>query len=197
MNDVSIFIGGVGGQGLVLMTKILSEAVAEIGFDVKTNDVVGLSQRGGKIWGSVKFGNKIYSPNILPSKADYIVGLEPLEAYRWLNLLKQDGTCIINTSRIYPTMVTMEKMEYPENIESAFSNKGNLISVDATDKSREFGNSKVANALILGILAKSLDENYKLETSDFYTAIKNSIEKNAPSKALDLNFKVFDYGYNY
>jgi len=89
MENISIIIAGVGGQGLVLATRILSEAAFSQGLDVKTNDVVGLSQRGGTVWGSVKMGEKIYSPNILPKEADIILGMEPLEALRWSHVLKE------------------------------------------------------------------------------------------------------------
>lgn len=199
MNDISIFIGGVGGQGLVLMTKILSEAVASLGFDVKTNDVVGLSQRGGKIWGTVKFGGKIHSPNILPSGADYLIGLEPLEAYRWINNLKPDGICIMNTSKIYPSMVALEKLEYPSNIEQVFSEKHTVMSLDATAQAVSLGNSKISNAVILGLLCQSLDKKYGelIKPARFYDALKLSLEENAPEKALELNREAFDYGYNY
>ncbi|MGB5824733.1 MAG: indolepyruvate oxidoreductase subunit beta [Proteocatella sp.] len=213
MNNLNIFIGGVGGQGLVLMTKIISEAVHSLGFDVKTNDVVGLSQRGGKIWGTIKFGEKVYSPNILPSTADYLIGLEPLEAYRWIHLLKPEGTAIINTSRVYPTMVTMERMPYPENIDLEFSKKGNVISLDATNESRILGNPKMSNTVLIGILAKSLDKNfeiaenatpdfnnaelYALDSLKFHDAMLKSIEKNIPEKLLNLNLSAFKFGYDY
>lgn len=211
MKNTNIFIGGVGGQGLVLMTQVICEAVASLGFDVKTNDVVGLSQRGGKIWGTIKFGEKVHSPNILPSTADYVIGLEPLEAYRWIHLLKPEGTAIINTSRVYPTMVTMEKMPYPENIELEFSKKGKLISLDATNESRILGNSKMSNTVLIGILAKSMDKNSgeiaNLKPSSdkpssagpgsviFHDALLESIQKNVPEKVLDLNIAAFEFGY--
>jgi len=213
MKNTNIFIGGVGGQGLVLMTQVICEAVASLGFDVKTNDVVGLSQRGGKIWGTIKFGEKVHSPNILPSTADYVIGLEPLEAYRWIHLLKPEGTAIINTSRVYPTMVTMEKMPYPENIELEFSKKGNLISLDATNESRILGNSKMSNTVLIGILAKSMDNNsgeianikqtsHKPSSAGpdsviFHDALLKSIEKNVPEKVLDLNIAAFEFGYGF
>lgn len=213
MNNLNIFIGGVGGQGLVLMTRIISQAVSTLGFDVKTNDVVGLSQRGGKIWGTIKFGEKVHSPNILTATAEYIIGLEPLEAYRWIHLLKPGGTAIINTSRIYPTMVAMEQMSYPENIELEFKKIGNVISLDAANESRILGNSKMSNTILIGILAKSLDGNLGkvpaissevgsskaliLSSISFHDAMLKSIKENVPKKVLDFNISAFEFGYNY
>jgi len=62
---------------------MIAEAAFNAGMDVKTNDVVGLSQRGGSVWGTVKIGEKIDSPNILPGEGDILIGMEPLEALRW------------------------------------------------------------------------------------------------------------------
>ena len=61
---MNIILAGVGGQGLVLTTDMICEAAFQAGYDVKSNDVVGLSQRGGKVWGSVRIGDKVHSPNV-------------------------------------------------------------------------------------------------------------------------------------
>ena len=58
--NANIILAAVGGQGLVLTTNIICEAAFKAGYDVKSNDVVGLSQRGGKVWGNVRIGEKIY-----------------------------------------------------------------------------------------------------------------------------------------
>lgn len=188
--NTSIFIGGVGGQGLVLMTKILSEACFNAGYDVKTNDVVGLSQRGGKIYGTVKFGKKVYSPNIIPGFADFVIGLEPLEAYRWSYYLKEDtGISITNTHRIYPTMVTMEQMEYPEDIEPKLKQKGQAILFDATEIARESGNPKMSNTVLIGLLTKLMDFDKNI--------MIDSIKSNVPAKGIDLNIMAFEKGYNF
>ncbi len=62
----NIVIAGVGGQGLVLTTKLICDAAIRAGLDVKSNDVIGLSQRGGKVWGSIRIGEEVYSPNVPP-----------------------------------------------------------------------------------------------------------------------------------
>ena len=70
---MNIILAGVGGQGLVLLTDMICEVAHRAGYDVKSNDVVGLSQRGGKVWGSVRFGEHIYSPNVRKGDADFVV----------------------------------------------------------------------------------------------------------------------------
>lgn len=64
MNSTNIYIAGVGGQGLVLATKIVSDTAFKEGYDIRTNDIIGLSQRGGKVYGSIRFGEKIHSSQI-------------------------------------------------------------------------------------------------------------------------------------
>src|SRR3712207_8049811 len=79
MANTNIILAGVGGQGLVMTTKIIAQAAHLAGLDVKTNDVVGLSQRGGKVWGSIRIGEKVFSPNVRPGEVDILIGFEALE----------------------------------------------------------------------------------------------------------------------
>ncbi len=87
----NIVIAGVGGQGLVLTTKLICDAAIRAGLDVKSNDVIGLSQRGGKVWGSIRIGEEVYSPNVPPKGADFLLALEPLEGLRYKRSLKDSG----------------------------------------------------------------------------------------------------------
>ncbi len=101
MSQYNIIIAGVGGQGLILTTEIICEAAMKNGYDVKSNDVVGLAQRGGRVWGSVKIGKKIHSPNIAIADADILLGMELLEALRWKPYLMDKGLAILNLSLIH------------------------------------------------------------------------------------------------
>lgn len=182
----NIIISGVGGQGLVLMTKLISKAALEEGYDVKTNDVVGLSQRGGMVWGSVKFGNKVYSPNILEGEADFMVSLEPLEALRWKHMMKKEGTILVNIKEIYSTHIQQETEEYPfEQIEKMY-NQYNVIKIEATKIAKDAGNIQVSNVLMLGALSKYLD--IKNETWD---KVINEVIK---EQFIKLNMEIFKLG---
>lgn len=185
---MNIIIGGVGGQGLVLTTKIMAEAALAAGFDVKTNDVIGLSQRVGRIWGSVKYGEKVYSPNISEGEADILIAFEPLEAQRYLHMLKpQGGIIITNTFEMAPMYVQQGAKEYPDNIYETLEKRGKVIAIDATQKAEELGNTAVTNILMLGIAAKEMDidKNIWME----------SILNNVPAKFKELNEKAFEMGY--
>lgn len=185
----NIMLAGVGGQGLVLATKIISEAAFKAGFDVKTNDVIGLSQRGGMVWGSVRIGEKVYSPNIPPKEGDILIGLEPLEAYRWSHLLKDGGYIILNTKEVYPTPVLLEQEEYPNEEIDKLEEKYKIVKIDAREEAKKAGNIKAANLILIGMLAKLLDIS-----TDVW---EETIRENVPPKAIEANINAFYRGYNY
>ena len=189
MDVKSIIIAGVGGQGLVLATRIVSEAAFKAGLDVKTNDVVGLSQRGGTVWGTVKMAETVHSPNILPGEADIILGMEPLEALRWTHALKEGGLIILNTTRVYPTPVLLEKEVYPEEEIEKLKEKFQVIEIDAQKEAKASGNSKAANTIILGVLSSFL----QIDDEVWYEVLK----ENVPPKAVEENLVAFRRGKEY
>jgi len=187
MNSKNIILAGVGGQGLVLTTQIMSEAAFEAGFDVKTNDVIGLSQRGGKIWGSVKIGEKINSPNIAPGQGDILIAFEALEGRRWREMMKPNNSvAVINEYEMAPTLVQQEKEEYPEDIFEKIAENSELIKINATKIAKHLGNAAVANILMLGIAARYLD----IPKEVWYKAL----EDNVPTKFIDMNKEAFNMG---
>ncbi|SCY82545.1 indolepyruvate ferredoxin oxidoreductase beta subunit [Alkaliphilus peptidifermentans DSM 18978] len=182
----NIMLGGVGGQGLILMTKIICQAALADDFDVKSNDVVGLSQRGGMVWGNVRIGNRVYSPNIPPGEGDILVAMEPIEGLRWSSVLKEKATIILNSKRFYPTMVQQEKHEYPiaevENLKEAFK----VIEINAFDEALKIGKKQVSNVILLGILSVFID--IKVDTW------KKAVANNVPNKTIEMNLRAFDFG---
>ena len=182
-------LAGVGGQGLVLMTRIICQAALKAGYDVKSNDVVGLSQRGGMVWGNVRFGNKIFSPNIPLGEGDVLMAMEPLEALRWSTTLKKEGTIILNSKRFYPTLVQQEKYPYPEEEISALQSSYRVIEIDAFDEAKSIGKKQVSNVILIGILAKQLNIS-----KDIWL---DMIINNVPPKAMEINIKAFELGHNY
>ena len=90
MSVKSIMIVGVGGQGTLLASKLLGNALLTKGYDVKISEVHGMSQRGGSVVTYVKYGTSVASPIIEKGEADIILSFEQLEAARWLPYLKKD-----------------------------------------------------------------------------------------------------------
>ncbi len=183
-----IMIVGVGGQGTLLASRILGNAVINEGYDVKLSEVHGMSQRGGSVVTYVKYGEKVYSPIIDEGEADIILAFEMLEAYRALPYLKKDGVMIANTQQIDPMPVITGAAKYPENIAEKISAKANLITVDALKAAEEAGNIKAVNVVLIGVMAKSTDIPYEQWI--------NTVKKTVPEKFLDVNLKAFDIGYN-
>ena len=71
----NVLFAGIGGQGIILASDLLSEIAFRCGFDVKKSEIHGMSQRGGSVSGDVRFGKKVYSPMIPAGEADYLVVL--------------------------------------------------------------------------------------------------------------------------
>ena len=188
METRSIMIVGVGGQGTLLASRILGNAVISQGWDVKVSEVHGMSQRGGSVVTYVKYGEKVYSPIIDEGEADIILAFEMLEAYRAMPYLKKDGVMIANTQKIDPMPVITGAMEYPKDIEKKISDKINLVKVDALSLAEKAGNIKSVNVVLIGVMAKNTEIPYEkwVET----------IKKTVPEKFQEANLKAFDYGYN-
>ena len=87
-NVKSVLIVGVGGQGTLLASRLLGNAMLRMGNDVKVSEVHGMSQRGGSVVTYVKYGDEVFSPTIEQGEADIILAFEKLEAARWLSFLK-------------------------------------------------------------------------------------------------------------
>ena len=190
MDTKNIMIVGVGGQGTLLASKMLGYVLLQQGYDVKVSEVHGMSQRGGSVVTYVRYGKKVYSPVIDKGEADVIISFEKLEAARWLEFLKKDGTIITNTQEVEPMPVITGSAAYPENIIEKMQAAG--AKVDAKDFlsiAQEAGSAKAVNIALMGRLS-----TYFPEISD--EQWHDAIEKIVPPKFLDLNRKAFEAGRN-
>jgi indolepyruvate ferredoxin oxidoreductase beta subunit len=187
-NTKNIMIVGVGGQGTLLASRILGNAVIRMGYDVKVSEVHGMSQRGGSVVTYVKYGEKVYSPVIDNGEADIVLAFELLEAYRALPALKAGGQLIVNDQRINPMPVITGAAQYPENILEKLSSKVNTTSVDALALATEAGSIKAVNVVLIGVMAKNTDIPYDVWVETIRTTV--------PPKFLDINLKAFDLGYH-
>ena len=189
-NTKNIMIGGGGGQGSLLASRILGNAVLLAGYDVKVSVVHGMSQRGGSVVTYVKFGEKVDSPVICRGEADIIMSFELLEAARWLPFLKKDGVIITNTQQINPMPVVTGAAAYPENLVAKMEAAGaKVIAADALAIAREAGSEKAVNVALIGLMAHAL--GFDAET--LHEAIRMSV----PPKFTELNLKAFELGAAY
>ncbi len=181
-------IVGVGGQGTLLASRILGNAVISEGYDVKLSEVHGMSQRGGSVVTYVKYGEKVYSPIVDKGEADIILAFELLEAMRALPYLKKGGKMIINDQKINPMPVIIGTAEYPADIEAKINEACDATIVDAVSLAKEAGNLKAVNVVLIGVMAK----NTKIPYETWVETIKTTV----PEKFLEVNLKAFDLGYN-
>ena len=182
----SVIIAGVGGQGILLASNLLSEAAMEAGYDVKKSEIHGMSQRGGDVTSTVRFGDKVYSPIVGLAGADVILAFEKLEALRNLPYLKKEGTIIVNDYRIDPLPVASGYMEYPENAIEYLKERVKTIVLDARKLALKAGNIRTMNVVLLGVLSKSLDIS-----EDIWLQV---IERRVPPKAVEANKIAFRLG---
>ena len=178
---------GVGGQGTILASKILSEGLVRKGYDVKMSEIHGMSQRGGSVTTHVRFGSKVSSPIVPVGEADVLVAFEKVEAVRWLNYLKKDGTLVVNDFEIYSLPVLTGAAVYPDGIiEKLMAEVPKLKVLNAGAMAEEIGNIKAQNVVLLGALVKAMG----LESLDWESVIKELV----PARLLELNIAAFKAG---
>ncbi len=189
MNEVkSVLIVGVGGQGTLLASRLLGNAMLRAGYDVKVSEVHGMSQRGGSVVTYVRYGKEVASPIIEEGGADYILAFEQLEAARFLPWLKPDGTIIVNTQCIDPMPVITGAAQYPENLIAKMEEKGvDVVAADALSLAEQAGSVKAVNVVLIGVMAKRMS----LSKEDWMETIRATV----PQKFIDMNLKAFELGY--
>jgi indolepyruvate ferredoxin oxidoreductase beta subunit len=192
----NIFLCGVGGQGLVLMTTVIGNACAKSGKKVVTGEMYGLSQRSGAVSVHLRIGEDAFSPLISYGGADILVALEAIEALRYIEYLKKDGVVLMNKRIMHPPIetskiITAKGTKYitVENIVSKLGNwTPNIAVIDALKLARESGNVNTENTVFLGCLSAlevfPVEENY----------IRESISEAVPTKTIEQNLKAFDLG---
>lgn len=182
----SIMLVGVGGQGTILASKLLTTGLMNAGYDVKMSEIHGMSQRGGSVSSQVRYGKKVYSPVIEIGGADILVSFEKMEALRWLEYLKPEGKIVVNNYRIDSIPVLTGKAIYKEKEIEDELNRLNATIINAAEKAKELGNVKVMNIILLGALVKSMN----LEDIDWESIIRENIKE----KFIDINLQAFKKG---
>jgi indolepyruvate ferredoxin oxidoreductase beta subunit len=194
--SLNIFICGVGGQGLVLLTTVIGNACAKSGVKVVTGEMYGLSQRSGAVSVHLRIGEDAFSPLIPYGEADILLSLEAIETLRYIEYLKRDGVVLMNKRVMHPPIETskliMEKDAKYVTLKDVVSKlKGwtpNIAVVDALTLAKESGNIRTENTVFLGCL--SALEAFNVEEKD----IRKSISEAVPKKTIEQNLKAFDLG---
>ena len=184
---INVALVGVGGQGILLASEVISRAAMLSGLDVKKSEVHGMAQRGGSVISEVRFGPKVYSPLIPQGETDYLISFELLESLRYADLLAADGEALINRQMITPITVSSGQQQPLDDllgrIDRAFP-KRRII--DAMEIAENLGNIRAANIIMTGALAGLLE----LDETIWVQAIRELVKP----QFVELNIAAFDAG---
>ena len=176
----NIMIVGVGGQGVIMISKVMALLGQKQGLQVKQSEVHGMAKRGGTVFSHVRFGKEVWSPTIAKGDADALIALEWAEGLRWLDHLKPDtGVFIADTKRIVPPFACRNRAS------GAAANYSKETPAEIVSRVAD-GYALDANTVLLGVLSTSLD--YPVED---WLAV---IEQLVPKKAREINLKAFEAG---
>jgi indolepyruvate ferredoxin oxidoreductase beta subunit len=189
---VNVVIVGVGGQGIILISRILEDAAFISDLNVMGSELHGMAQRGGQVQSTIRIGDA-HSSMIGSGEADVILGLEPVETYRHLNLASKDTIIITSTNAIYPFTVSSGDEEYPE-IDELLNGIGNctkkLVKLDVEKllSDNDLPNI-VSSTIMLGALLGA--------NSDFPVSTEKlkEIIRTVPLKLVEENLRAFKVGF--
>ena len=182
----NVIMVGVGGQGAILISKIITNGLIKAGYDVKQSEVHGMAQRGGSVSTQVRWGEKVYGPVFGEGEADILIALEKMEAVRYANFLKPDGIAIINDFE-QDSMTTAAGLEqYPEGCIEAMQSAFDTIVIDAGKIALALGNPKCMNVVLFGAVCDVL----KVPEVDWESVVAETV----PEKVRELNIRAFRAG---
>ena len=186
----NIIIAGLGGQGILLFSNLLSKYYMKFGYELKISDVIGLGQRGGGVESHFRYSNKsVLSPFIKSGDVDYLLSFEQIETLRYLHCLKDDGVIFSSTFELTTSSVnTRLEKDMPESKTELIKRSGKKTFIIDPDeyKSSDFDISKMMNIVMLAIYAEfrgySHDEMIQI------------VRENVPEKFVEGNIKAYEKG---
>ena len=184
----SALLVGVGGQGAILVAKILVGGLMKAGYDVKMCEVHGMSQRGGSVSTQVHWGKKVYSPVIGKAAADIVVSFEKMEAVRYADYLKKDGVAVINDFEMPSSTIAAGLCQYPEGCMEAMEKNFKVFKLDAGKIAEGLGNAKCMNVVLFGSMVKALG----MTDIDWEAVIAETV----PAKFKELNLAAYRAGFD-
>ena len=189
----NVLIVGVGGQGVIMVSKVLALLAQSRGFKVKQSEVHGMAKRGGSVFSHVRFGKQVWSPTIPKGEVDILVALEWAEGLRWLPYLKPgSGIFFCDTKRIVPPFACLNRhpgapLRYSrETPAEVIAHVGEGYAIDATEMAEKLGNERAANVILLGALSTALD----FAVDDW----EETVAKFVPKKTIPVNLEAFRRG---
>jgi len=190
--EFNIIIFGIGGQGIITLTRLLAEAALNEGYNAKTSEVHGLSQRGGSVDTHLRFGKEIFSPLVSQSKADLIISLEIQETLKAAYYAKSDKNTIFLINDFIKEIQDSKKFSKEEIIKELKKISKRIFIIPASKIAKE----KLNNEVLAGIFLLGYSVFKKivpLKPSSFLKAILKVV----PEKYLEINKKAFSLAEDY
>ncbi|NPA96295.1 MAG: indolepyruvate oxidoreductase subunit beta [Crenarchaeota archaeon] len=185
---INVLVIGVGGQGLITMSRLLAEAALAKGMDVSAAETHGMSQRGGSVVVFVRIGDRVLSPTFSEGQANYILSTELVETVRNLVYASRDTTIVTNTKVIYPALPNVKPVDPSKLLELVKSRVSRVIDVPASQIAEEVGNPHATNMVILGV-ASVLLRDY-LDTS----YLEKAVSRIGKGKVAEANLAAYKRG---
>jgi len=189
MQRARIFFTGVGGQGTLTATKLVSLTALDEGLPVTSGEIHGMAQRGGVVESTVLIGYQ--SPKITHGEADLLLGFELLETLRALCYLKPGGAVVSNSQALPPLSVATGKAGYPE-LEAVRGKVAATASValflPCRTLAEQAGSAQSANTVLLGAACAAKALPFGME------ALERSVRKYLKPALADVNLKALELG---
>ncbi|MFP4548055.1 MAG: indolepyruvate oxidoreductase subunit beta [Fidelibacterota bacterium] len=185
MKQLNIYMTGVGGQGIGLLSEVMSRAFYKLGKPVKAVDTHGLAQRGGSVVSQLRVGENVFSPLIMPGRADIILSLERLEALRAMaEMLKPGGKVLYYDANFQTIDNRLGKDQYPGIAElTELASKKNAEILRAFKE--DLPDARMQNVVLLGVLAKAnWIEGFTIDLVD------EILKETIPAKIYESNRKI-------
>ena len=189
----NVLVVGVGGQGVIMVSKVMARIAQLHSFEVRQSEVHGMAKRGGSVFSHVRFGPEVWAPTIALGEADVVVALEWAEGLRWLPYLNPEtGSLIVDTKRIVPPFGCVNRqrgahLAYPDTrVAEVAAHVPNLYALDAEGMASTLGNPRVANTVLLGVLSITLD----FPLDEWQRALREFV----PPKTTDTNLAALELG---
>jgi indolepyruvate ferredoxin oxidoreductase beta subunit len=180
MNTINLVLCGLGGQGILFMTKVLAQVTLDKGYNVMGAETHGMAQRGGSVVSHLRIGN-VQGSLVRTHEAPLLLALEENEGYRNLPFLAQGGRLYVNTSSPL----------FPREEVRAFLDKKEIVSraLPASKIARDLGAPLSLNLALLGFFSAFESEPFG------YEALRQTVTQISPDRFREKNLSVFDAGH--
>ncbi len=194
-DPINLIISGVGGQGNILISRMIGRILSNKGFFLTIGETFGAAQRGGGVFSSLRISEvKYHGPLVPDGQGHVILGLEPLETLRILQSYgNPDVVTVTNFQPVYPVGVLAKRLTYPdlEELKGAIERLSRSSRfLKATDMAMDLGAPIVANIIMLGALLGT--NKIPINIDEAEKEIKDSF----PASKVELNLTALKMGLN-